>query len=532
MSLLDETMKSKFNLYPVQDEVESILLENIEGNTFKQNILNYAFGKMPITTTEKIPYVFNAAYGFAIKLEDFLKFVYKHEYPEVINLHLTPINLQIPNIALFSHLIVQYLNNSHSKLFPGNFPYQSIPIENINNTLYILNHISKYIDEVPPYIYYTQYFLQGNFNPMLNQTPMQIKAPERKILNYVPAYKPTIQQLMNKIDPEFTPSTSKPQQSIISTAGNNNIKSESIEVLETYNTMITKEQLKSLIEKSREIDNLRMELAHQKEINENLKSQTKSYETNEIIFERIYNELIKEKDLYNELKRQNEQQEKILDLSVKLNTLKIQYEEIKKINEQLRSIGQIESYNKQLHEIIKNLTDQQTKSEEEINKQKLLVVQMKETFKLSLEEQKELLQNKETLIKQLSFDNDILSKENESNKYLISQTNTKVEKLLEINRSQSKEVLELKSKIEDQTIEISQLNIIKDELNHLKERLSDKRGLLNRTFIEYVKQKYDKDIDPFAIIFQYKGEFYVISKGKLYLSDISKILSTEIPTLP
>ena len=653
MSPLDETMKSKFNLYPVQDEVESILLENIEGNTFKQNILNYAFGKMPIKHTEKIPYVFNAAYGFCIKLEDFLRFVYKHEYPEIINSHLTPINLQIPNISLFSHLIVQYLNNSQSKLFPGYFPYQSIPIENINSTLYILNHISKYIDEVPPYIYYTQYFLQGNFNPMLNQTPMQIKAPERKILNYVPAYRPTIQQLMNKIDPEFIPSTSKSNPKIISTSTTNNIKSESIEVLETYNTTITKEQLKLLIEKSRDVDTLRQELTHQKEINKQLESQIKEHESNEIVFEKVYDEMRKEKELYFEQRKEQEkiiikQQSEILNLSVELNIVKIRYEECKlKVEEQeVQLVPSIQAnfYNKQLHEIISTLEKQheilirengslkeiinkqkediailtkqekeyihtintyknnqeeleqkyqdkqeellQEKNKEIINKQKY-----EETLMVLLNKQKELLQQieilskqvtilqleiqnkaeeislkkirieeqilrsekdqktikkyqenevilsntikeKDTLIERLTFDNDVLTKEKETNTHLINQTDIKLGKLLESNRILSQEILQIKSNIQDKDIEITQLKISKDELNSLKEYLSNKQQVLNRTLIEHIKHNYNKDIEPFANMFKYQGKFYIISNDKLYQIDISKLAPTEILTLP
>ena len=547
-SLVDETEKTEFNLYPVPDELEPFLEQHTAtgGASFKQNIINSAFNKRPKVITDKIQYPLNASYGFCIKLIDFLNFVQKHESSEIINTYFTPINLQIPNIPFISNQIVTYLKDGSSRLFPGTYNRPSIPISFIQTELYIFNHLPKYITEIPPIIYYYQYFLDPNFNPNFQQTPNQIKQPELKLMQYNLSIRPTLDELYRQINPNFHPSRSQTILNNLTTTSQGHT-THAVDIVDEFKTLISKEQLKILIDKSRKLDDTILELTSLKEGNKLLEDRIKYLENqldnktdlinnsidtlytthltkieelnrtieslnNKVLNLSIENAELKTNQIHqiNQLNQNNQIVESSRDLqgfSTIVATHKIEQE--KQINSQLSKINELTSINKIKDEEINKIKQENKELQQKIeilnNTNSTLTTELN-TFTL-------VIKNKDKII------------EDKDKAYLALQET--LNSILDSNNKLTSEITNKNFEIQKLTIKINQMSVdnIISQGKH--------NQLINEIVTKYIKLRYEKDVTLIAVMFEYDNKVYFnkIDNRLFEVTDKGSIKSIEITSI-
>lgn len=484
MSLIDETMKTEFNLYPVEDTLESFLMQpnNTTGASFKQYIVNKAFNGRPKNITDKFNYLLNTSYGFCVKLGNFLNFIYKHESTEIINTYITPINIQIPNLAFISNQLVTYMKDGSSRLFPGFYNKPSIIIYCINNELYILNHVCKYVDEVPTYIYYAQHFLDPNYNPTLQPVPTQIKQPEYKIIEYVSGVRPTIFELFAAMNPFFKPTTSKPQANIITATENHqrhhNISND-IEIQEEFKTLITKEELKSVTRKAREYDDLKIQFDEMKKTNSILEDRVHQADTEVGLFERLYTDLQNREANYTEKIQNIEEQNRNL----------IKYQVLYTENQQFIQRGRdFQGYDTTLNKIINNQEETITKLNTDLSKQEETIAKLNADFTREIEERNTTIRN-DTKIKE-DFSSTIKSLESQ-----VSQLTQEKQRQLENIQNLQTELQSRNSTIQQNFDKIKALTISNSQYENTIIDLKDRITTLdaNNTILQIRVQNYHQE---------------------------------------
>ena len=533
--------KTEFNLYPVPESIEPFLDTNTNGLcSFKSYIKSKAFNRRPDDQIRGIPYPLNASYGYCIKLNDFLNFLEKNESSEIYATYIGIINRSQPNVALISHQIVSYLKCSGSRLFPGNYHNNSIQIGCINQVLYIMNHLPKYIDEIPVYIYYLQYFLDGNMK--------EIQKSQYKVEPYTQSITPSLELLYSTINPEFKPETNKTSVSRISFITNNQTK-HAVELRDNDDsTVIKKEKLRDLTEKVRNLDDIKLENNLLKETirtleinNSYLQSQldNKFDSVNNSIDTLYSTHLTRTEKLEEEIKLLNDTILSLTSINAEYK-VKIQNQQEKIENDRsiIEKTRDLQGFNTTFLEHILSL-------EKEI-----------ESLKTKEDEYKSQIKDQQESIKTLEFNYNQVNLEIFSHKEKIENLN--IELTIEKQSCESKDriidsknnlVKELQERItklnQNLTIsnEINTTNELKilnleDDINKTKTEVivNEKRHnqVISDIISKYIKNKYGKDITLTAVMFEYLNKFYFVKiDNRLFeVIDSESLKHIEITNLP
>lgn len=503
MSLIDETEKTEFNLFPVEETLEEYLKQPITttGASFKQLVINLAFNKRPTLITDRFNYMLNVTYGYCVKLKDFLTFVCKHEYPEIINTYITPINIQIPNQAFISNQLITYMKDGSSRLFPGFYYKPSLLVIVINNELYIMNHVCKYIDEVPLYIYYTQYFLETNFNPALQQAPNQIKNPEIKLMEYTVGIRPSITELFKEMNPSFKPTSKKLQTENITFTSNqhrhHNIPSEGVDIQEDYRQPVTKEELKNLLRKSREVDDAKLRLEEIQNTNKALEDRAKHSENNEAFFEKLYaDSQERETDYQNKIKSLEDVIQATECQIRELIPYQVLYTENKEFIQRGRDFH---GYDTTMNSILSEKEEENNILSQKINK-----------LKHDIQEKDKIIQTKNQTLTNLEEDNKSL--------------NLRVTQLEDLNKTQNESTLRLQNTL------IEKINDIQTYKNKIKELTTSNNNFQNEieNFKESTNQLQNTLTEKINDIQTHKNKIKELTVSNNNLQNESVTLKKEL----